>query len=91
MGSSRPTIAAGNRLATYGRAASPLVSVGSYAYDTAGNVTHITRENGMVLDLAWDNQYQLVSVATNGAFAESHSYDALGRRVSTTTLDGTMS
>ncbi len=31
---------------------------------------------------------QLVSVSTNGAFAESYAYDALGRRVSTTTLEG---
>ena len=33
---------------------------------------------------------QLVSVSTNGAFAESYAYDALGRRVSTTTLEGTV-
>ena len=85
------TLGLGDRLATYGRAASPLSAEnGSYTYDTAGNVTHITRENGMVLDLTWDSQYQLVSVATNGAFAESYTYDALGRRVSTTTLDGTI-
>ena len=33
---------------------------------------------------------QLVSVSTNGAFAEGYAYDALGRRVSTTTLEGTI-
>ena len=33
-------------------------------------------------------QYQLVSVSTNGAFAESYAYDASGRRVSTTTQEG---
>ena len=40
-------------------------------------------------DLAWNGQYQLVAVATNGVFAESYSYDALGRRVSTTNAEGT--
>ena len=98
------TLGLGDRLSTYGRAvsmmppqsgddgraASPLAAVGSYAYDTAGNVTHIVRENGTTLDLSWNSQYQLVSVATNGVFAESYAYDALGRRVSTTTLDGTI-
>jgi YD repeat-containing protein len=33
---------------------------------------------------------QLVSVSTNGAFAESYAYDALGRRVSTTDKGGTV-
>ena len=31
-----------------------------------------------------------MSVSTNGVFAESYVYDALGRRASTTTLDGTV-
>ena len=98
------TLGLGDRLATYGRArspsapqsgddgraASPLAAVGSYAYDTAGNVTHIVRENGTTLDLTWNGQYQLASVSTNGAFAESYAYDALGRRVSTTTQEGTI-
>ena len=85
------TLGSGDRLATYGRArtpAAPQSADGSYTYDTAGNVTHITRENGTTLDLAWNSQYQLVSVATNGVFAESYAYDALGRRVSTSTQEG---
>jgi len=61
---------------------------GSYTYDAAGCVTHIERDGGPVLDLTWNGQYQLVSVSTNGVFAESYAYDALGRRVSTTTLEG---
>jgi RHS repeat-associated protein len=40
--------------------------------------------------LTWDSQYQLISVATNGVFAEGYSYDALGRRVATTTFEGTI-
>ena len=40
-------------------------------------------------DLAWNGQYQLVSVSTNGAFAEAYAYDALGRRVTTRNAEGT--
>jgi RHS repeat-associated protein len=40
--------------------------------------------------LTWNSQYQLISVATNGVFAEGYSYDALGRRVATTTFEGTV-
>jgi len=82
---------AGDRLASYGRAASPLAAGGgSYTHNAAGCVTRIERDGRPTLDLTWDSQYQLVSVSTNGAFAESYAYDALGRRVATTTLDGTV-
>ena len=50
--------------------------------DTGGN-------GKPTLDLTWNGLYQLVSVSTNGVFAEGHAYDALGRRVSTTTAEGT--
>ena len=76
------TLGVGDRLASW--------SVGSYEYDAAGSVTRIVRAGKPTLDLAWNGQYQLVSVATNGAFAEGYAYDALGRRVSTTTIEGTM-
>jgi RHS repeat-associated protein len=75
------TLGVGDRLATW--------TGGSYTYDVAGNVTRIERDGRPTLDLTWNSQYQLVSVATNGVFAESYAYDALGRRVSTTTLEGT--
>ena len=61
---------------------------GAYTHDAAGNVTRIERDGRPPLDLAWNSQYQLVSVSTNGVFAEGYTYDALGRRVSTTTLEG---
>ena len=60
-----------------------------YTHDIAGNVTRIKRDRKPTLDLTWNSRYQLVSVATNGAFAEGYAYDALGRRVSTTTREGT--
>ena len=63
---------------------------GAYTYDAAGNVTRIVRDGRPTLDLAWNGQYQLVSVSTNGVLAESYAYDALGRRASTTTRDGTV-
>ena len=70
----------GDRLATW--------TDGSYAYDDAGCVTRITR-GADTWDLAWNGQYQLVSVSTNGAFAEAYAYDALGRRVTTRNAEGT--
>ena len=75
------TLGVGDRLASW--------TGGSYAYDFAGNVTRIERDGRPTLDLTWNSQYQLVSVATNGVFAEGYEYDALCRRVSTTTLEGT--
>ena len=84
------TLGVGDRLVSYGRAASTMPPhSGEYFYDTAGNVTHIERDGSPTLDLTWNSQYQLVSVSTNGIFAEGYTYDALSRRVSTTTLDGT--
>lgn len=61
---------------------------GAYEHDAAGCVTRIAR-GADTWDLAWNGQYQLVSVATNGVFAESYAYDALGRRASTTNAEGT--
>ena len=89
------TLGVGDRLASYGRARSPsapqsIDGCGVYSYDAAGCVTRIERAGKPTLDLTWNGQYQLVSVSTNGAFAESYAYDALGRRVFTTTLEGTI-
>jgi len=55
------------------------------APDAAGNVTDFTLA-GVAHALSWNLRGQLVSVSTNGAFAESYTYDPLGRRVSTTSL-----
>ena len=63
---------------------------GAYTYDAAGNVTRIVRDGRPTLDLTWNGQYQLVSVSTNGVFAEGYASDALGRRASTTTWEGTV-
>ena len=62
----------------------------AYTYDAAGNVTRIVRDGRPTLDLSWNGRYQLVSVSTNGVFAEGYAYDALGRRASTTTWEGTV-
>ena len=75
------TLGDGDRLASW--------TGGAYAHDAAGNVTRIERDGKPTLDLTWNSQYQLVSVSTNGVFAEGYAYDALSRRVSTTTLEGT--
>ena len=76
------TLGAGDRLASW--------TGGSYAYNTAGCVTRIERAGRPTFDLTWNGQYQLVSISTNGVFAEGYAYDALGRRVSTTTQEGTV-
>ena len=73
---------AGDRLASW--------TGGAYTHNAAGCVTHIERDGRPTLDLTWNGQYQLVSVSTNGVFAEAYAYDALGRRVSTTTQEGTV-
>ena len=74
------SLGAGDRLATW--------TGGSYRYDAAGCVTRITR-GADTWDLIWNGQCQLVSVSTNGTFAEAYAYDALGRRVTTWNAEGT--
>ena len=56
------TLCVGDRLASW--------TGGAYNHDAAGNVTRIERDGRPTLDLAWNSQYQLVSVSTNGVFAE---------------------
>jgi RHS repeat-associated protein len=76
------TLGVGDRLASW--------TGGAYTYDIAGCVTRMERDGGSpTLDLVWNGQYQLVSVSTNGVFAEGYAYDALGRRAATTTREGT--
>ena len=87
------TLGIGDRLASYGRAGAPRApqsAEGAYTHDAAGNVTRIERDGRPTLDFTWNSRYQLVSVSTNGIFAEGYTYDALSRRVSTTTLEGTI-
>ena len=57
---------------------------GAYQFDAAGNVTNIAYAELGTVGLAWDGWYMLKSVATNGATAESYTYDAYGRRVTIT-------
>ncbi len=76
------TLGPGNRLQSW--------AGGLYTYNDASCVTRIERTGKPTLGLTWDSQYQLVSVATNGVFAEGYAYDALGRRVATMTSEGTV-
>ena len=84
-----------NRLSQSGTGVPPVAFAYSHnrldgdSYDAAGSVTNMVR-NGVTLSLSWDTQGQLVSVSTNGTFAESYAYDPLGRRVSTTDGSGTL-
>jgi len=81
------TLGLGDRLASF--------TGGAYEYDVAGCVTNISGgasspSEPLSRALAWNSQYQLVSVATNGVLAESYTWDPLGRRASTTTSEGTI-
>jgi RHS repeat-associated protein len=86
---------AGNRLSQGGTGVPPVEFTYTHnrldgdLYDVAGTVTNMIRD-GATLALSWNTQGQLISVSTNGAFAESYAYDALGRRLSTTDSSGTV-
>jgi YD repeat-containing protein len=67
------SLGVGDRLASW--------TGGAYSYDVAGCVTRIERDGRPTLDLTWNSQYQLVSVATNGVFAGGYAYDARGNVV----------
>jgi RHS repeat-associated protein len=53
-------------------------------YDTAGNVDWMQFADSRELDLIWNARYQLTAVKVDDVPTESYTYDALGRRVSTT-------
>ena len=59
-------------------------------YDAGGRVTRTVNGRGQLLDLAWNLQGELVSVSTNGVFAEGYAYDPMGRRIATTDSSGTV-
>jgi RHS repeat-associated protein len=61
-----------------------VVTNAAYGYSSAGCVTSVvysgaSYSQGLAMD--WNGLYQLTSVKTNGATAESYGWDALGRRV----------
>ena len=62
-----------------------VVTNAGYKYDLAGNVTNIAYAGYRTLELTWDGQYRLLTVATNGTAIESNRYDAFGRRISVQT------
>ena len=81
------TLGLGDRLASF--------TGGAYEYDVAGCVTNISGgasspSEPLSRALAWNSQYQLLSVSTNGVLAESYTWDPLGRRATTTTAEGTI-
>jgi len=72
------TLGQGNKLSSWG-----VDGTNSWMqYDAAGNVTSLYYSATNRLDLVWDSRYRIASVSTNGAIAETYSYDALGRRIS---------
>ncbi len=66
-----------------------IVTNAMYSYSDAGCLINIIY-NGIAYpekttSLKWNSQYQLTSIRTNGAVAESYDYDSLGRRISNIT------
>ena len=59
-------------------------------HDEGGRVTQTVNGRGQVLGLTWNLRGELVSVSTNGAFAEGYAYDPMGRRIATTDNSGTV-
>lgn len=61
-----------------------LATNASYGFSSAGCVTSMayTCTDGTTVDnqLSWNSRYQLTSVTTNGATAETYEYGPLGRR-----------
>jgi len=60
------------------------VTNATYGYNSAGCITNITYTGanyGWTNTIAWNQQYQITSLTTNGTTAETFAYDALGRRV----------
>ena len=60
-----------------------VVTNGTYLYNTAGCLTNIQysgKQYSKTVGLAWNGQYQLTAVSTNGVAAERYGFDALGRR-----------
>lgn len=67
-----------------------VVTNGSYAYNSAGCLTHIAYTGTQYAEskaLEWNSQYQLVSV-TSVSSVVNYSYDVLGRRTSRTVAGG---
>jgi RHS repeat-associated protein len=82
---------AGNVGVTTNRHVLTAYTTGAYSGDAAGCVTQIVYQGPLCEQnrvLAWDAEYRLTSVKTNGATAETHTYDPYGRRISTTDADG---
>ena len=61
-----------------------IVTNANYTYNAAGCVTGILYRGihypDCQFNLAWNSQYQLTAVATNGTPVETYGYDPLGRR-----------
>jgi RHS repeat-associated protein len=74
----------GDRLASWG-------TNGFALYDAAGNPTNLISNDGLELNLKWDERYRLEEVTTNHANDPKkarYSYDVVGRRVARSVAGG---
>jgi len=61
----------------------------SYAYDTQGRLTQVTKQDNTTISFGYDAQNRITSVTdANGKVLESHTYDALGRGLTSSRANG---
>lgn len=61
----------------------------SYAYDAQGRLTQVTKPDNTVISFVYDAQNRITAVKDNeGKTLESHTYDALGRGLTSSRANG---
>jgi len=61
----------------------------SYAYDGTGRLTQVTKPDNTVISFVYDTQNRITAVKDNeGKVLESHTYDALGRGLTSSRANG---
>jgi YD repeat-containing protein len=61
----------------------------SYAYDGQGRLTQVTKTDNTVISFVYDTQNRITAVKDNeGKILESHTYDPLGRGLTSSRANG---
>lgn len=61
----------------------------SYSYDSQGRLTQVTKPDNTTINFAYDSNNRITSVTdSQGKILESHSYDALGRGLTSSRANG---
>ncbi len=61
----------------------------SYAYDTSGRLTKVTKPDNTTVSFQYDGQNRITAVLDNdGKLLESHTYDAVGHGLTSSRANG---